>query len=303
MLDKDIQKLKKIQSLIQKRPIPVNPYHYFEEPKMTKLSELNNFRENNIRGINWDALSTNTNKFAIDSLISRLREINWKLFNIFQPKENKEYLMNSLLDTESYSRRGYFTDSHNKHIDEYVKKNIQGTVFANSNDIDFLKKNVNGTNFWDALSINKNRRALDLLIENYKQINWEYFIKYQPVENKEYVLNSLLLLGYDTGSDSLQQNTLHNTGANNYVSPYLHLLEGRASTALDFINLRRIIHNINWDALSTNTDPRAVEILFANIPKVNLELFNAFQSDDDKILMKREIDRILYEKLRTKYNR
>jgi hypothetical protein len=274
MLEKDIQTLKKMRSQLQKRQMPINPYHYFEESKISKLSEFNN-----INPVNWDALSTNTNKFAIDLLIQRPEKINWKLFNIFQTKKNKDYLMNLLLET------------HYDYISDYAIKDIQGSAFATSTNETFLKKNLNGKNFWDALSINRSRHALDLLIENFERINWKYFIKYQPVENKEFVLNSLLL-GYDS-----------NAITNHYINPYIHLLEGRASTDLDFINLLRLIPDINWEALSTNSDPRAVEILFSNIDKVNVELFMAFQRDPDRNLMKQEIDRILLNKLRSKYDR
>jgi hypothetical protein len=274
MLEKDIQTLKKMRSQLQKRQMPINPYHYFEESKISKLSEFNN-----INPVNWDALSTNTNKFAIDLLIQRPEKINWKLFNIFQTKKNKDYLMNLLLET------------HNDYISDYVIKQIKDSAFATSTNETFLRKNLNGKNFWDALSINRSRHALDLLIENFERINWKYFIKYQPVENKEFVLNSLLLR-YDS-----------NAITNHYINPYLHLLEGRASTDLDFINLRRLIPDINWEALSTNSDPRAVEILFSNLDKVNVELFMAFQRDPDRNLMKQEIDRKLLTKLRSKYDR
>ena len=201
------------------------------------------------------------------------------MFNIFQTKGNKDYLMNSLLET------------HNYYISDYVIKQIKDSVFATSTNETFLRKNLNGKNFWDALSINRSRHALDLLIENFEQINWKYFIKYQPVENKEFVLNSLLL-GYDS-----------NAITNHYINPYLHLLEGRASTDLDFINLRRLIPDINWKALSTNSDPRAVEILFSNLDKVNVALFMAFQKDPDRNLMKQEIDRKLLTKLNSKCDR
>jgi len=274
MLEKDIQTLKKMRSQLRKRQMPINPYHYFEESKISKLSEFNN-----INPVNWNALSTNTNKFAIDLLIQRPEKINWKLFNIFQTKKNKDYLMNLLLETHYY------------YISDYAIKDIQGSAFATSTNETFLRKNLNGKNFWDALSINRSRHALDLLIENFEQINWKYFIKYQPVENKEFVLNSLLL-GYDS-----------NAITNHYINPYLHLLEGRASTDLDFINLHRLIPDINWEALSTNSDPRAVEILFSNLDKVNVELFMAFQRDPDRNLMKQEIDRILLTKLNSKYDR
>jgi len=274
MLEKDIQTLKKMRSQLRKRQMPINPYHYFEESKISKLSEFNN-----INPVNWNALSTNTNKFAIDLLIQRPEKINWKLFNIFQTKKNKDYLMNLLLETHYY------------YISDYAIKDIQGSAFATSTNETFLRKNLNGKNFWDALSINRSRHALDLLIENFEQINWKYFIKYQPVENKEFVLNSLLL-GYDS-----------NAITNHYINPYLHLLEGRASTDLDFINLLRLIPDINWEALSTNSDPRAVEILFSNLDKVNVELFMAFQRDPDRNLMKQEIDRILLTKLNSKYDR
>ena len=274
MLEKDIQTLKKMRSQLQKRQMPINPYHYFEESKISKLSEFNN-----INPVNWAALSTNTNKFAIDLLIQRPEKINWKLFNIFQTKKNKDYLMNLLLET------------HYDYISDYAIKDIQGSAFATSTNEIFLRKNLNGKNFWDALSINRSRHALDLLIENFERINWKYFIKYQPVENKEFVLNSLLL-GYDS-----------NAITNHYINPYLHLLEGRASTDLDFINLLRLIPDINWEALSTNSDPRAVEILFSNLDKVNVELFMAFQRDPDRNLMKQEINRILLNKLRSKYDR
>lgn len=288
-LKKDILELKKMRSQLQKRPMPLNPYHYFEESKMTKLSEFNHFGKNNIRPVNWDALSTNRNIFALDLLIKSPQEINWKLFNIFQTKENKDYLINSLSGT---------SDTRNDYIDDYVKKHIQGSAFAISSNETFLKKNLKGKNFWDALSINKSRHALDLLIKNFKQIIWKYFIKYQPVENKEYVLNSLLL-GHDSHDGSFQENVI----TNHYISPYLHLLEGRASTDMDFINLGRLIPDIDWNALSTNTDRRAVEILFSNIPKVNLGLFNAFQSDLDKNLMKRELNRVLLENFQKKSDR
>jgi hypothetical protein len=72
---------------------------------------------------------------------------------------------------------------------------------------------------------------------------------------------------------------------------------------MDFINLGRLIPDIDWNALSTNTDRRAVEILFSNIPKVNLGLFNAFQSDLDKNLMKRELNRVLLENFQKKSDR
>jgi hypothetical protein len=274
VLEKDIQTLKERRSQLQNRQMSINPYHYFEESKISKLSEFNN-----IRPINWDALSTNTNKFAIDLLIQRPEKINWKLFNIFQTNKNKDYLMNLLLET------------HYDYISDYTIKDIRGSAFAKSTNETFLRKNLNGKNFWDALSINISKYALDLLIENFKQINWKYFIKYQPVENKEFVLNSLLL-GYDS-----------NEIANHYINPYLHLLEGRASTNLDFINLRRLIPDINWKALSTNSHPRAVEILFSNLAKVNVALFMAFQKDSDRNLMKQEIDRILLNKLRSKSDR
>lgn len=294
-LKKDILELKKMRSQLQKRPKPLNPYHYFEESKMTKLSEFNHFRKNNIRPINWDALSTNRNIFALDLLIKSPQEINWKLFNIFQTKENKDYLINSLSGT---------SDTRNDYIDDYVKKHIQCSAFATSSNETFLKKNLKGKNFWDALSINKSRHALDLLIKNFKQIIWKYFIKYQPVENKEYVLNSLLL-GHDShdSHDSHDGSFQENVITNHYISPYLHLLEGRASTDMDFINLGRLIPDIDWNALSTNTDRRAVEILFSNIPKVNLGLFNAFQSDLDKNLMKRELNRVLLENFQKKSDR
>jgi hypothetical protein len=274
MLEKDIQTLKERRSPLRTRQMPVNPYHYFEESKITKISEFNN-----IRPINWDALSTNTNKFAIDSLIQRPEKINWKLFNIFQTEENKDYLMNSLLKTQ------------NDYINDYGIKKFKDSAYAISTNKTFLRKNLNGKNFWDALSINRSRHALDLLIENFEQINWKYFIKYQPVENKEFVLNSLLL-GYDS-----------NAITNHYINPYLHLLEGRASTDLDFINLHRLIPDINWKALSTNSHPRAVEILFSNLDKVNVALFMAFQKDPDRNLMKQEIDRKLLTKLRSKSDR
>jgi hypothetical protein len=272
MLEKDIQTLKKRRSQLQKKQMPINPYHYFEESKISELSEFNN-----INPVNWDALSTNTNKFAIDLLIQNPEKINWKLFNIFQTNKNKDYLMNLLLETP-----------HN----DYRITDIQGSAFATSTNETFLRKNLNGKNFWDALSINRSRHALDLLIENFEQINWKYFIKYQPVENKEFVLNSLLL-GYDS-----------NAIANHYINPYLHLLEGRASTDLDFNNLRQLIpDDINWEALSTNSDPRAVEILFSNLAKVNVALFMAFQKDPHRNLMKQIIDRILHNKLNSKYDR
>jgi hypothetical protein len=61
---------------------------------------------------------------------------------------------------------------------------------------------------------------------------------------------------------------------------------------MDFINLGRLIPDIDWNALSTNTDRSAVEILF-----------NAFQIDLDKNLMKREFNRILLENFQKKSDR
>ncbi len=114
-----------------------------------------------------------------------------------------------------------------------------------------------------------------------------FFNFIQPVENKEYVFNSLLL-EHDSHDGSFQENVI----TNHYISPYLHLLEGSASTDMDFINLGRLIPDIDWNALSTNTDRSAVEILF-----------NAFQIDLDKNLMKREFNRILLENFQKKSDR
>jgi hypothetical protein len=91
----------------------------------------------------------------------------------------------------------------------------------------FDSKKFNKTKFINDLPLMSPK--IHALIENFEQINWKYFIKYQPVKNKEFVLNSLLL-GYDSNNDSFQQNTGINAIANHYINLYLHLLEGRAST-------------------------------------------------------------------------
>jgi hypothetical protein len=171
-----------------------------------------------------------------------------------------------------YNKEFILLNRYIKLISKKLKKQKGGTqinysrlsAHANNKDsFDLLKDSITRID-WDALSTNTDPRAVELLFSNPAMINLDLFNKKQTEANKK-KLEKLL--------------------------SYLHLLEGRASTDLDFIKLHRLIPDINWEALSTNSHPRAVEILFSNLDKVNVELFMAFQKDSDRNLMKQEIDR------------
>ena len=117
------------------------------------------------------------------------------------------------------------------------------------------------------------------------------YVKY----NKEFILLNRYIkliskkLKKQKGGTRIEQATQQNTERDS--SP------NNDKDSFDLLKLN--FDTIDWDKLSTNTDPRAVEILSTNPVMINWELFNKNQTEANKNKLKLLLKYSLFAKVET----
>lgn len=145
-------------------------------------------RENFPR-IEWNLLSSNSSNEAVRLLLENIDKINWYNFS-----QNMSPLAIPLIERNLEKCNSYFL-STNPHAIGILRENPTKIYWpslcvtaSTREQFDFIRENLDKVH-WDSICRNRNKRALDLLMEFPERIQWHFTLGNQDVFETKYHYN------------------------------------------------------------------------------------------------------------------